>query len=43
VAGFAALWLLLWLVPWWRGLRGPRIGLAIVAGAVLLIAPIRMI
>lgn len=39
---FAAMWLLLWLVPWWRGLRIPRILLAILAAAVLVLAPIRL-
>ncbi|MEV4657804.1 hypothetical protein [Micromonospora sp. NPDC049301] len=38
----AAVWLLLWLVPWWRGLRKLRILLAIIVCAVLVAAPIRM-
>ncbi|WP_157740204.1 hypothetical protein [Micromonospora auratinigra] len=40
--GFAVLWLLLWAVPWWRGLRAVRILLALVAVMVLVAAPIRM-
>jgi len=40
---FGALWLLLWLTPWWRGLRAARIVLAVLAGAVLVLAPLRMI
>lgn len=39
---FAALWLMLWLVPWWRGLRILRVLLAIIASAVLVAAPMRM-
>lgn len=39
---FAVMWLLLWLVPWWRGLRILRILLAVLAAAVLVLAPIRM-
>ncbi|WBB70786.1 hypothetical protein [Micromonospora sp. WMMD812] len=39
---FAAAWLLLWLVPWWRGLRVPRVLLAIIATAVVVAVPIRM-
>ncbi|WP_156312972.1 hypothetical protein [Micromonospora sp. HK10] len=38
----AAVWLLLWLVPWWRGLRKLRLLLAIIVCAVLVAAPIRM-
>ncbi|SCE66648.1 hypothetical protein GA0070607_0143 [Micromonospora coriariae] len=38
----AAVWLLLWLVPWWRGLRKLRVLLAIIDCAVLVAAPIRM-
>lgn len=38
----AGVWLLLWLLPWWRGLRKPRILLAVIACAVLVAAPIRM-
>ena len=40
---FAAGWLLLWALPWWRGLRPYRIGAAIVVGAVLLGAPLRLV
>jgi hypothetical protein len=39
---FAAVWLLLWAVPWWRGLRPVRVLLAIVAFAMLIAVPIRM-
>ncbi|MCI4063434.1 hypothetical protein MRQ36_12945 [Micromonospora sp. R77] len=39
---FGAVWLLLWLVPWWRGLRTPRVLLAVVATLVLVAAPLRM-
>lgn len=39
---FATVWLLLWVVPWWRGLRPVRVLLAIVAFAVFIAAPIRM-
>jgi hypothetical protein len=40
--GFGLLWLLLWLMPWWRGLRAARIWLAVAACAVLILAPLRM-
>ncbi|NMO52376.1 hypothetical protein HH310_14365 [Actinoplanes sp. TBRC 11911] len=40
---FAAAWLLLWAMPWWRGLRAYRIWLAVAAGAVLLAAPVRLV
>jgi hypothetical protein len=40
---FAGVWLLLWLVPWWRGLRVLRILLAIIAAGVLVAVPIRMV
>ena len=36
-------WLLLWALPWWRGLRPYRIGAAIAVGAVLLAAPLRLV
>jgi predicted small integral membrane protein len=39
---FGLLWLLLWLTPWWRGLRTARIVLAVIACVVLLVAPLRM-
>ncbi|TDC01284.1 hypothetical protein E1091_03140 [Micromonospora fluostatini] len=42
VVAFAAGWLLLWAVPWWRGLRTVRIVLAVVACVVLAAAPMRM-
>jgi hypothetical protein len=31
VAGFAGLWALLWVRPWWRGLRTVRIVVAVLA------------
>ncbi|MEV6848361.1 hypothetical protein [Actinoplanes sp. NPDC051411] len=40
---FAAGWLLLWALPWWRGLRDIRIGAAAVIGAVLVAGPLRLI
>ncbi|MBB2947476.1 hypothetical protein FB565_007247 [Actinoplanes lutulentus] len=39
---FAALWLILWALPWWRSLRRARIVLAVIASVVLLAVPIRM-
>lgn len=36
-------WLLLWALPWWRGLRAVRIGAAVVVGAVLIAAPLRLV
>jgi hypothetical protein len=39
---FAIVWLLLWAVPWWRGLRPMRVMLAIGAFAVLIALPIRI-
>jgi hypothetical protein len=42
VAVFGVLWLALWLLPWWRGLRGVRIGIAVLACVVLVAAPVRM-
>jgi hypothetical protein len=42
VAVFGVLWLGLWLLPWWRGLRGVRIGIAVLACLVLVAAPLRM-
>lgn len=39
---FAVVWLLLWVVPWWRGLRPLRIVLAVLAFAVLIAIPIRI-
>jgi hypothetical protein len=40
---FLAGWLLLWALPWWRGLRAARIAVAAVIGAVLLAAPLRLV
>jgi hypothetical protein len=42
VLGFLGLWALLWVMPWWRGLRTPRVLLALASGAVLFIAVLRM-
>ena len=39
---FAVLWAALWLVPWWRGLRGLRIALAVLAAVVLMLGPMRL-
>ncbi|WP_432968582.1 hypothetical protein [Dactylosporangium sp. CA-233914] len=39
---FAAVWLSLWLVPWWRGLRRLRVVLAVIAAALLVLAPMWM-
>jgi uncharacterized membrane protein len=40
---FAAGLLLLLVIPWWRGLRPYRIWLAVMAGAVLVAAPLRLV
>jgi hypothetical protein len=40
---FVAGWLLLWALPWWRGLRDIRIGAAAVIGAVLVVGPLRLV
>jgi hypothetical protein len=40
---FLVLWLALWALPWWRGLRKYRIALALVAFAVLLLVPLRLV
>lgn len=42
VIAFVALWMLLWLIPWWRGLRVPRIVVAVAATIVLMILPVRL-
>ena len=39
---FGAAWLLLWLVPWWRGLLLPRVALALAVSAILIDVPIQM-
>jgi hypothetical protein len=39
---FAVGWLLLFALPWWRGLRAYRIWLAVAVSAVLLAAPLRL-
>jgi hypothetical protein len=40
---FLFFWLLLWVMPWWRGLRAYRIGLAVVAALILIAVPLRLI
>jgi hypothetical protein len=40
---FVGGWLLLWAVPWWRGLRDLRTGAAAAIGAVLVVGPLRLI
>ncbi|GIF38624.1 hypothetical protein [Actinoplanes xinjiangensis] len=42
VLGFLGVWALLWVLPWWRGLRQPRVLLALLSGAVLFAAVLRM-
>ncbi|MGC4748393.1 hypothetical protein ACLQ28_22465 [Micromonospora sp. DT201] len=38
-----AMWLLLWVIPWWRGLRTVRVLLAVAAATVVLVLlPVRM-
>lgn len=39
---FGAAWLLLWAVPWWRGLLLPRVALALAVSAILIDVPIQM-
>ncbi|MEU8817459.1 hypothetical protein [Actinoplanes sp. NPDC048796] len=39
---FAVGWLLLWALPWWRGLRPYRIWWAVAVTAVLVAAPLRL-
>jgi hypothetical protein len=36
-------WLLLWALPWWRGLRPYRIAGSVAVGAILLAAPLRLV
>ncbi|WP_146766702.1 hypothetical protein [Micromonospora noduli] len=36
------MWLLLWVIPWWRGLRTVRVLLAVAATVVLVLVPVRM-
>ncbi|MFG2051053.1 hypothetical protein ACGFIW_26925 [Micromonospora sp. NPDC048935] len=38
----AVMWLLLWVIPWWRGLRKARVLLAVAATVVLVVLPVRM-
>ncbi|MBB4752310.1 hypothetical protein [Actinoplanes lobatus] len=40
--GFLALWALLWALPWWRGLRTPRVLLALTAGFFLFAGLLRL-
>ncbi|MFG1651772.1 hypothetical protein ACGFIE_17785 [Micromonospora sp. NPDC049275] len=42
VAISSAMWLLLWIIPWWRGLRPVRVLLAVAATVVLVLLPVRM-
>ncbi|MGV9215132.1 hypothetical protein ACTFTM_25000 [Micromonospora sp. RB23] len=42
VAIASAVWLLLWIIPWWRGLRTVRVLLAVAATVVLVLLPVRM-
>ncbi|MDI6103692.1 hypothetical protein QLQ12_34270 [Actinoplanes sp. NEAU-A12] len=42
VLGFLGLWALLWALPWWRGLRRPRVLLALAAGVVLFAGLLRL-
>ncbi|GAB4107425.1 hypothetical protein GCM10028790_64440 [Micromonospora taraxaci] len=37
-----AMWLLLWIIPGWRGLRTVRVLLAVAATVVLILLPVRM-
>ncbi|GIF21965.1 hypothetical protein BJ973_002290 [Actinoplanes tereljensis] len=40
---FLILWVVLWALPWWRGLRWYRVWFAVAATAVLLVAPLRLL
>lgn len=42
VLGFLVFWAALWVLPWWRGLRLPRLLLAVASGLVLFAAVLRM-
>ena len=42
VLGFLGLWALLWVVPWRRGLRRPRVLLALASGLFLLAGLLRL-
>jgi hypothetical protein len=42
VAISGVMWLLLWIIPWWRGLRTVRVLLAVAATVVLVLLPVRM-
>ncbi|WP_433535186.1 hypothetical protein ACQPZK_24275 [Micromonospora sp. CA-249363] len=42
VAIAGVMWLLLWIIPWWRGLRTVRVLLAVAATVVLVLLPVRM-
>ncbi|MEV0398407.1 hypothetical protein [Polymorphospora rubra] len=37
-----AMWLLLWVIPWWRGLRTLRVLLAVAATVVLALLAVRL-
>lgn len=43
VVTFAVGWLLLWAVPWWRGVRRYRYALAVLVALVLIAAPLRLL
>ena len=40
---FLAGWLILWALPWWRGLRKYRIGVAVAITLILLAVPVRLL
>ncbi|GID93391.1 hypothetical protein Adi01nite_28030 [Amorphoplanes digitatis] len=42
VLGFLGLWALLWALPWWQGLRTPRVLFAAAAGAFLFAGLLRL-
>ncbi|SDT72687.1 hypothetical protein SAMN04489716_6469 [Actinoplanes derwentensis] len=42
VLGFLGLWALLWVLPWWRGLRTPRALLALTSGVFLFAGLLRL-
>jgi hypothetical protein len=40
---FIAVWVALWFIPWWRGLRVLRLVLAVLATAPLVLLPLEML
>jgi hypothetical protein len=40
---FLVCWLILWAIPWWRGLRTYRIWLAVATALILVAVPLRLI